>query len=396
MSCRSQEPELSKTASSQSVQPTSPKSPRLLHQSEMSNQSSRPAPEAIKSPRLLQLSETSSKQSSVPPGEIRSPRLLQLSETSSKQSSVQPAEPVSSPRLLDPSLSTGSGSSLRDVMGHALSEYASLTKSERHNSRRYSEVDMAMVRGISLRSSLRGLGRLWRYNPTSWKPQERAALYDLSSPARSFKVFVSHTWQTPGRWKILGLSLQCGWRSALGFWFMAVFVSCVLCAADILPMPFSYEPTMTIFPETYTMGFWVLPSGMVATLLGLVSAPYWPERCSGSDTSFIDVASIHQAQETAWSTVRVVSWNLILMLLFPIPSSLPCRGGSEAHGEGNLWNCGFSEDFPRASNSFFRAILFQARLSPKEIARHKGTVEGFRACGVSCTRPSGYQALVRL
>mmetsp|Transcript_41305 Transcript_41305/g.96351 ORF Transcript_41305/g.96351 Transcript_41305/m.96351 type:complete len:644 (-) Transcript_41305:66-1997(-) len=289
-----QEPELSKTASSQSVQPTSPKSPRLLHQSEMSNQSSRPAPEAIKSPRLLQLSETSSKQSSVPPGEIRSPRLLQLSETSSKQSSVQPAEPVSSPRLLDPSLSTGSGSSLRDVMGHALSEYASLTKSERHNSRRYSEVDMAMVRGISLRSSLRGLGRLWRYNPTSWKPQERAALYDLSSPARSFKVFVSHTWQTPGRWKILGLSLQCGWRSALGFWFMAVFVSCVLCAADILPMPFSYEPTMTIFPETYTMGFWVLPSGMVATLLGLVSAPYWPERCSGSDTSFIDVASIHQ------------------------------------------------------------------------------------------------------
>ncbi|CAE7190269.1 unnamed protein product [Symbiodinium necroappetens] len=305
-----QELELSNTVSSQSSVPpspiTSPSSPPLFQHSEMSNQSRLPASEPIKSPRLFQQSEMSQQSRLSASEPIKSPRLLQLSETSSKQgtirsetssqqSSQQPAEPKTSPRLLDPSLtaSTGSGSSLRDVMGQALTDYASLTKSERHNSRRYSEVDMAMVRGISLRSSLRGLGRLWRYK-ASWKPQERAALYELSSPAMSFKVFVSHTWQTPGRWKILGLSLQCGWRSALGFWFMAVVVSFALCALDILPMPFSYEPTMAVFPETYAMGFWVVPSGMIATLVGLVAAPYWPERCSGSDTSFIDVASIHQ------------------------------------------------------------------------------------------------------
>ena len=146
-----------------------------------------------------------------------------------------------------------------------------------------------MVRGISLRSSLRGLGRLWRYNPTSWKPQERAALYDLSSPAKVFQglcfAHLANSWQMEDSWAQPTMWLE----ECSCFWFMAVFVSCVLCAADILPMPFSYEPTMTIFPETYTMGFLVLPSGMVATLLGLVSAPYWPERCSGSDTSFIDV-----------------------------------------------------------------------------------------------------------
>ena len=150
-----------------------------------------------------------------------------------------------------------------------------------------------MVRGVSLRRSLRGLGRLWRYDP-AWKPQDRAALFELSSRVAFFNVFISHTWQTPGRWKIIALCLQCGWHGALMFWFVAVFTCFALCAVDILPMPLSYEST--IFPEVYPMGFWILLASPIATLMGLLSAPYWPNRCSPADTGFIDVASIHQAR----------------------------------------------------------------------------------------------------
>ena len=220
------------------------------------------------------------------------------SEAPSLQSLGPPTPTKPHPLMFNYSLSTtsGSGTTLRDLVvgGSAHSSERSLTKSERHNSRRYSDVDKSMVRGISLRRSLGGLGRLWRFDPSTWQPQQRGELYAMSSPAMFFNIFISHTWLTPGRWKILSLWLQCGWPFALAFWCMGVFTSFVLCAWDILPMPLSYHSTLS--SETYPMGFWIVSCSTLSTFFGLMSAPYWPDRCC-NDTCFIDVASIHQVQQ---------------------------------------------------------------------------------------------------
>ena len=126
---------------------------------------------------------------------------------------------------------------------------ARLTPSQRHTKRRYSEVDIAMVRGISLRKSLGRLGRVWRYNPSTWLPEDRLALYNLSAPARSFDVFLSHTWWTPGRWKLLSLSFQCGWCYVLALWILTVVLTALLCLEDVLPMPMKYEARIMGFTD---------------------------------------------------------------------------------------------------------------------------------------------------
>ena len=57
-----------------------------------------------------------------------------------------------------------------------------MSKSQRFESQCYDAVDIELARGISIRRSLRGFGRVWRYNPSNWTPQERAKLYQLSRP----------------------------------------------------------------------------------------------------------------------------------------------------------------------------------------------------------------------
>ncbi|CAE6935694.1 GIP [Symbiodinium microadriaticum] len=174
---------------------------------------------------------------------------------------------------------------------------ARLTPSQRHTKRRYSEVDMAMVRGISLRKSLGRLGRVWRYNPSTWLPEDRLALYNLSAPARSFNVFLSHTWWTPGRWKFLSLSFQYGWCYVLALWILTVALTASLCLEDVLPMPMKYEARIMGFTDVCPMGICVLCSSLLATVLGLLSTPYWPRCFSFADTGFIDVTCINQVDK---------------------------------------------------------------------------------------------------
>ncbi|CAE7817744.1 unnamed protein product [Symbiodinium sp. CCMP2592] len=169
----------------------------------------------------------------------------------------------------------------------------SMSKEERLDSSRYSVVDAEIIRGIPLRRSLRGIGRIWRYQPATWKPEERAELYDLSQKVLYFNVFLSHTWHTPGWQKILALSFQCGWRSTLALWCVVETASMAVCMADVLPMPFVFRDTVTGSTEC-PMGLWVFFFGALALLLGLLFTPYLPSVCNSSDMGFIDVASIHQ------------------------------------------------------------------------------------------------------
>ncbi|OLQ12451.1 hypothetical protein AK812_SmicGene3647 [Symbiodinium microadriaticum] len=56
----------------------------------------------------------------------------------------------------------------------------SISKTDRHTLGKYAEVDVDIVRGISLRGSLSGGGRIWRYSPDTWTPSDRMSLYEMS------------------------------------------------------------------------------------------------------------------------------------------------------------------------------------------------------------------------
>ncbi|CAE6966328.1 GIP [Symbiodinium natans] len=180
--------------------------------------------------------------------------------------------------------------------GHAKSKPMpiGISKSQRVTHGRYSEVDMEIVRGISLRKSLANLGRVWRYSPQTWSMEDRMSLYQLSKEVPEFQMFISHTWRTPGRWKVLSLSFQCGWHHVLLCWCGAVFLCFGLCLADVLPMPFKYKARILGFTGLCPMGFWVLLGAFLTTVLSLASVPLLPDRCQRSDISFVDVTSIHQ------------------------------------------------------------------------------------------------------
>ncbi|CAE7261576.1 unnamed protein product [Symbiodinium natans] len=138
------------------------------------------------------------------------------------------------------------------------------------------------------------MSRKVQYDPSTWQAQERMSLHEMSHAVESFQVFLSHTWRTPGKWKFLALSFQCGWQYALGGWFMSLVLCWGLCAVDVLPMPLEYDATILDFEDLCPLGFWIITGGLLATTFGLLSVPLWPDRCCRPDLSFIDVTSINQ------------------------------------------------------------------------------------------------------
>ena len=47
-------------------------------------------------------------------------------------------------------------------------------------------------------------------------------VWNLSGPVSSHDVFLSHTWRSKGRWKVLALTMQSGWFHGLLAWFVGV------------------------------------------------------------------------------------------------------------------------------------------------------------------------------
>ena len=62
-----------------------------------------------------------------------------------------------------------------------------------------------------------------------------------SKPAEYFDVFLSHTWMSSGRWKMISLLIQSSWPFVAFSWACTVLIFCALCLLDILPMPFFYR-----------------------------------------------------------------------------------------------------------------------------------------------------------
>jgi len=139
-------------------------------------------------------------------------------------------------------------------------------------------VDHEIVRGIPLRESLKMLGRLWRWSPLDLKEEDRQSLWLRSQKVDGFDTFLSHTWLTAGRWKVLTLLLRSGWHMMLLGWVLGVTIAVVLCILDVLPM----------------ISLWTFIFGIPAAFLGLFGSLYIPNQISRSQICFLDVVSIHQ------------------------------------------------------------------------------------------------------
>eukprot|EP00439_Symbiodinium_sp_Y106_P012084 s4952_g1.t2 len=155
------------------------------------------------------------------------------------------------------------------------------------------EVDTAIVRGISVANSLRASGRLWQKSPVDMDERAKSKLWEKSEPVDRFDVFFSHTWRTPGRWKVLSLLFQYGWPFTLTCWACVAAFVFVLGAFGWLPTPLTFRADVLGFQKICPFAPWVYLSGVFTAVLSLFLSPYWLFFCH-SPKCFLDVVSINQ------------------------------------------------------------------------------------------------------
>ena len=169
------------------------------------------------------------------------------------------------------------------------------SKNLRGNAIGYFEVDTEIVRGISLRQTLREVRAVWLRPPATMQEEERAALYTRSRPVQHFDLFLSHTWRTPGKWKAFALLFRTGWPIMLLGNAVSVCLAFCLCATRVLPMPFDYAPPLVNFSSTSKLGCWLICLSMAGSLSGLLLSPFLPS--SFGSSCFLDVVSVHQSDQ---------------------------------------------------------------------------------------------------
>ncbi|CAJ1407518.1 unnamed protein product [Effrenium voratum] len=156
------------------------------------------------------------------------------------------------------------------------------------------EVDTEIVRGISLRESLKNFGRLWRWSPLDLNEEDRKELWTKSKHVKGFDMFLSHTWLTAGRWKVLTLLMRTGWHFMFFSWLIGTVLAMCLIMAGLLPMVSHWEVTAQSWTSECSMSFWVIGLGLLGGFLGLFGAVYAPDCIAPSDICFLDVVSISQ------------------------------------------------------------------------------------------------------
>ena len=159
---------------------------------------------------------------------------------------------------------------------------------------RHMESDYAIMRGIPLHQTLRR-SELWT-SPHEIRRRNRSAqVWHLSSEVSQFDIFLSHTWRTKGRWKVLALMMQTGWCHALLAWFVGVAVMLLLRAFELVDDPWK-NGSLVFAGEHYTdgpFGPWTVIVAGVSLLIGLCLSPYLPFK---TQMCFLDVACIHQGE----------------------------------------------------------------------------------------------------
>ncbi|CAE7661390.1 tktB, partial [Symbiodinium sp. CCMP2456] len=155
-------------------------------------------------------------------------------------------------------------------------------------------VDPTLLRGISLRKSLRKLGRIWMTKPSQLTATDHQVLSGASVKVDRFDVFISHTWETSAKLKIWALTLQTGWRCIVVSWLVFNLLAAFLCINGSLPYLNPYWFTQGSWSGWVVMSPWMRLAGILSFAVGLAVAAYWPN-WPRSDLAFVDVVSIDQA-----------------------------------------------------------------------------------------------------
>ncbi|CAE7224141.1 unnamed protein product [Symbiodinium sp. KB8] len=162
----------------------------------------------------------------------------------------------------------------------------------------YLEVEAELLRGVALCKTLRGMGWMWRRSPHSVPEEKWQFLWQSLRPVNTYDVFISHTWKSSGLSKVLALLLSTGWHSALAFWLLAILVIVTLqvCFPDLdNHKPFVLSKRIMNFEEACPLAPWAVIATPLAMTLGVLLAPYLPQKLMKEGTCFLDVACIHQA-----------------------------------------------------------------------------------------------------
>lgn len=168
-----------------------------------------------------------------------------------------------------------------------------MSKLQRLNSLGHLHIDKELLCGLTIRKSLRSGGRAWMTMPKDMSHAQLVALHSKAEAMESFDFFLSHTWSTDGKWKVLSLLMQTGWPYAVICGTLAVGVSTLLCLNDQLPMPWCFKDRQgsVLLP----LGCWISVSSLLGLLLGLFISPYFPCFNGRPGRCFIDMVSIDQS-----------------------------------------------------------------------------------------------------
>ena len=155
------------------------------------------------------------------------------------------------------------------------------------------EIDYEITRGIPLHRALRH-SELWT-SPHEVRCRNRAAdVWKLSTKVSTLDIFISHTWKTKGRWKVLALVIQTGWLHGLLGWSLGLVVMLLLRALDIVDDPWDNVPIeLAGKPFRISVTLWTVISAELSMIVGLCLAPYLPFK---TKHCFLDIACIHQEQ----------------------------------------------------------------------------------------------------
>ncbi|CAE7823105.1 unnamed protein product [Symbiodinium sp. CCMP2592] len=209
---------------------------------------------------------------------------------------LKEASEASQPSQADALTPVSPRSLLRMITDDSVVDFS--IKSERLETLTNPKIEQGMIRAITLRKSIRQMGRLWR-RPLLPMPEERLTdLYEWSRPAEEYDYFLSHTWETWGGLKYISLLMHSSHRFLLGCWLSAVVLCWCFCLLDLLPTFGHVNPEALDWwaeGEGCPTGPWIICSGFISVIVGLLLAPYLPDSCSRSDQCFMDAVCIHQA-----------------------------------------------------------------------------------------------------
>ncbi len=192
--------------------------------------------------------------------------------------------------------SENASDSCGDSVGLSFSEHPSarsLTPLDRLQTLSHLEVDQEIVRGIALKDTLKFLGTRspWLKPAIDLPDTARERVWQRSSRVEKLDLFISHTWETSGGWKILALLLQSGWDWMLAGWLAGISLGIVVDVLEILPPTLSRD---CWFGGTCEFGPWIPCGAAFGSFIGLVSSPYLPSLFCRSEMCFLDAVSINQ------------------------------------------------------------------------------------------------------